>query len=127
MTGFQKELCRAQSQGSEQMIRLKHPWIAMAMLAIMLSGSNQARSAEVIVRIANFTFDPPLLTVQVGSTVRWKNVDDIVHVVKEKDGAFHSDPLDTDQTFSQTFARAGTIDYFCAIHPHMTGRIVVKP
>jgi len=53
MTGFQKELCRAQSQGSEQMIRRKHPWIAMAMLAIMLLGSNQARSAEAIVRIAN--------------------------------------------------------------------------
>jgi plastocyanin len=109
------------------MIKPKHPWIAMAMLGIMLLGSSQARSTEAIVRIANFTFDPPLLTVQVGSTVTWKNVDDIVHVVKEKDGAFHSDPLDTDQTFSQTFARAGTIDYFCAIHPHMTGRIVVKP
>jgi plastocyanin len=109
------------------MSRPRHPWIALATLGIMLLGSSQARSTEAIVRIANFTFDPPLLTVQVGSTVSWKNEDDIVHVVKEKDGAFHSDPLDTDQTFSQTFTRAGTIDYFCAIHPHMMGRVVVKP
>jgi plastocyanin len=109
------------------MIRSKHPWIALAMLGIMLIASSPARSTEATVRIANFTFDPPLLTVQLGSTVTWKNEDDIVHVVKEKDGAFHSGPLDTDGTFSQTFTRAGIVDYFCAIHPHMTGRIVVKP
>jgi plastocyanin len=109
------------------MIRSKRPWIALATLGIILVGSSQARSTEVVVKIANFTFDPPLLTVQVGSTVTWKNEDDIVHVVKEKDGAFHSDPLDTDGAFSQAFNRAGIVDYFCAIHPHMTGRIVVKP
>jgi plastocyanin len=97
------------------------------MLGFMLLESSVAFSAEAIVRIANFTFDPPLLTVQVGSKVIWKNEDDIVHVVKEKDGAFHSDALDTNGTFSQTFDRAGIVDYFCALHPHMTGRIVVKP
>ncbi|HAH65756.1 MAG TPA: amicyanin, partial [Rhizobiales bacterium] len=33
----------------------------------------------------------------------------------------------TGDTFSQTFTTAGTIEYFCAIHPRMTGKIVVTP
>jgi plastocyanin len=46
--------------------------------------------------------------------------------VREKDGKFKSAALDTDDTFSQTFA-PGEYDYFCSIHPYMTGKIVVKP
>jgi plastocyanin len=102
-------------------------WTALAALGLMVMASGSAASAEAQVRVANFTFDPPVLEVRVGSKVTWTNQDDIVHVIKEKDGAFHSGVLDTDGTFSQTFDRAGTVEYFCAIHPHMTGRIVVKP
>jgi len=108
------------------MTRTKGPLAAVSILGLMLLESGAA-SAGTVVKITNFTFDPPVLTVPVGATVTWKNEDDIVHVVKEKNGGFHSDVLDTDGTFSQTFDRAGIVDYFCAIHPHMTGRIVVKP
>jgi plastocyanin len=109
------------------MIRSKKRWTALAALGLMVLASHSAASAEAVVKIENFTFDPPVLEVEVGTKVTWRNEDDIVHVIKEKDGAFHSDVLDTDGTFSQTFDRAGTVDYFCAIHPHMTGKIVVKP
>jgi plastocyanin len=109
------------------MIRSKISWAALATVGLLVLESSGAASAETIVKIANFTFDPPLLTVQVGSKVTWKNQDDIVHVVEEKDGAFRSEVLDTDGSFSRTFDRAGTVDYFCALHPHMTGRIVVRP
>ncbi len=34
--------------------------------------------------------------------------------------------LDTDQKFSFTFTKAGTYQYFCAIHPNMTGKVVVQ-
>ena len=54
----------------------------------------------------------------------WVNDDDIPHLVSEKDGKFRSSALDTDATFSQTFKDAGTIEYFCLLHPHM---IVVEP
>ena len=78
-------------------------------------------------KIANFTFDPPTLTVKAGTTVTWINADDIPHLVSEKDGKFRSSALDTNDKFSQTFSTAGTVEYFCAIHPHMTGKIVVTP
>ena len=34
--------------------------------------------------------------------------------------------LDTGDRFSFTFAKAGQFEYFCSIHPHMTGKIIVK-
>ena len=96
---------------------------------IVLAGlaAPPALAADAQVKIANFTFDPPTLTVKAGTTVTWVNADDIPHVVSEKDGKFRSSALDTDEKFSQTFSTAGTVEYFCAIHPHMTGKIVVTP
>ena len=99
----------------------------IATLRNMVLASNNPSTPENVIRIANFTFAPPMLTVHVGSSVTWKNQDDIVHVVKEKDGAFASDALDTDGTFSHLFGQVGIVDYFCAIHPQMTGKIVVEP
>jgi amicyanin len=94
---------------------------------VMLLAVPHAFAADAQIKIANFTFDPPTLTIKAGTTVTWINADDIPHVVSEKDGKFRSGALDTDDSFSQSFTTAGTIEYFCAIHPHMTGKIIVTP
>ena len=100
----------------------------LATIAIVAGlASGQAFAADAQVKIANFTFDPPTLTVKAGTTVTWINADDIPHLVSENDGKFRSSALDTNDKFSQNFATAGTVEYFCAIHPHMTGKIVVTP
>ena len=80
------------------------------------------------VKIDNFRFDPEVVTVAVGATVTWINRDDVPHTVtaSAKPRAFASEALDTDDQFSHTFARPGTYAYFCAVHPHMTGRVIVK-
>ena len=99
-----------------------------AILGLGLAASNRPALAEdATIKIANFTFDPPTLTVKAGTTVTWVNADDIPHLVTDKDGKFHSSALDTNDKFSQTFSTAGTVEYFCAIHPKMTGKIVVTP
>ena len=85
-----------------------------------------AAQEENVVTIDNFTFTAPELTVAVGTTVKWVNHDDIPHNVVDKNKAFRSKALDTDDSFSFTFASAGTFDYFCGLHPHMTGKIIVK-
>jgi plastocyanin len=79
------------------------------------------------VQIDNFHYSPPMLVVAPGTTVTWKNDDDSPHSVREKDGKFKSAALDTDDTFSQTFTSPGESEYFCSIHPYMTGKIVVRP
>jgi plastocyanin len=95
-------------------------------LSLVASGGG-ALADDATIKIANFTFDPPTLTVKAGTTVTWVNADDIPHLVSEKDGKFRSSALDTDDKFSQTFSTAGTVEYFCIIHPKMTGKIVVTP
>jgi plastocyanin len=113
---------------------MRHWKIAAAPFAAVISAALlYATAPEVIaanpaaVRIDNFNFTPPVLVVTAGTTVIWTNDDDSPHTVREKDGRFKSAALDTDDTFSQTFAAAGEYEYFCSIHPHMTGKIVVKP
>jgi plastocyanin len=94
--------------------------------AMLAFGAVAAQDATNVVAIDNFTFTPPELTVAVGTTVKWVNHDDIPHLVVDKDKAFRSKALDTDDSFSYTFASAGTFDYFCALHPHMVGKVIVK-
>src|ERR1700682_235678 len=78
------------------------------------------------ITIDNFTFTPKELTVAVGTTVKWVNHDDIPHTIVEKKTTFRSKALDTDDSYSFTFASAGTFDYFCGLHPHMVGQVIVK-
>ena len=84
-----------------------------------------ARAADTMVMIDNFTFEPAQLTVKVGTTVTWKNRDDIPHTVVSA-GKFRSKAMDTDDSYSFTFTAAGDYPYFCSLHPHMTGTIKVE-
>ena len=77
--------------------------------------------------IDNFTFAPARLTVPVGTTVTWLNEDDIPHTVAATNRQFKSKALDTDDSFAFTFTVPGTYEYFCSLHPHMTGTVVVVP
>ena len=78
------------------------------------------------VEIGNFTFKKPVLTVKAGTTVTWTNGDDIPHTIVSRDGIFKSKVLDSGDKYSFTFAKAGQFGYYCSIHPHMTGTIIVK-
>jgi plastocyanin len=84
-------------------------------------------AAAAAVGIDNFTFNPQSVTVKAGTTVTWTNKDDIPHGIAATNNAFKRSPaLDTDDSFSFTFTTQGTYQYFCYIHPHMTGTIVVE-
>jgi plastocyanin len=88
------------------------------------SAPTDAKTVEVI--ISNFTFTPNELTIAPATTVKWINRDDIPHLVAEKAFAFKSQALDTNDSFSFTFTKPGDVQYFCVLHPHMTGKITVK-
>ena len=96
-------------------------------LQLWATGVAQASEAR-NVTIDNYTFSPGTLTVPVGTTVTWTNRDFEVHTVTADDTppTFKSAGLDTDDSFSFTFNKAGTYSYHCSLHPHMTGKIVVK-
>lgn len=106
---------------------------AVAWLALGGSGSYLGppayadEAAGTVIKIDNFTFTPPTLTVPVGTTVTWVNEDDIPHAIAERTRAFKSKALDTDDKFAYTFSTPGSFDYFCSLHPHMVGKVVVQP
>jgi plastocyanin len=95
----------------------------LAGVAVMAAPAGTESAA---VGIDNFTFAPQRVTVKAGTTVTWTNNDDIPHTVASSTKAFKSKALDTDDKFSFTFTTAGVYDYFCSLHPHMTGTIVVE-
>jgi plastocyanin len=97
------------------------------------SGSVQAvstgapASAATEVKIDNFVFNPAIVTVKVGTQVTWTNKDDIPHTVDSTDGKFKSNALDTEDKFQFSFNTPGEYQFFCRLHPKMTGKIVVQP
>ena len=97
--------------------------------AVMLVFSFAAYAAEPeAVTIDNFAFSPAILSVSPGTKVTWTNKDEEPHTVTSADAGatFKSAALDTDDKFSFIFDKPGTYKYFCSIHPHMSGTIVVK-
>jgi plastocyanin len=101
---------------------------AAALQVAILAGAppTLARAAETTVKIDNFTFAPHRVTVKIGTTVTWDNADDIPHTIASSTKLFRSKVLDTGGTFSFTFTTPGAYEYFCSLHPHMTGTIVVE-
>ena len=98
---------------------------SLAVAAALMLGGVPAHAEETMVMIDNFTFEPQQLNVKLGTTVTWKNRDDIPHTLVSP-GKFRSKVLDTDNSFSFTFTAAGEYKYFCSLHPHMTGMIKVE-
>ncbi|MCX6766289.1 MAG: cupredoxin family copper-binding protein [Candidatus Moranbacteria bacterium] len=76
------------------------------------------------VAIKNFSFSPSTLTVKAGTTVTWTNEDSAAHTIKSD--TFGSGELSNGQQFDFKFEKAGSFDYSCAIHPSMTGKIIVE-
>jgi plastocyanin len=97
-----------------------------ALVAFALMNAAAVQSAEMSIKIDNFTFTPDTIEVAVGTTVVWTNDDDIPHALAETERRFKSKALDTGDTYSFTFTTPGSYDYFCSLHPHMKGKIVVK-
>jgi plastocyanin len=85
-----------------------------------------AQAADTEVLIDQFTFTPQRITVKAGATVTWTNEDDVPHTIASSSKLFKSKALDTGDKFSFTFTTPGSYEYFCSLHPHMTGAVVVE-
>jgi plastocyanin len=94
-------------------------------LATLEAGAAIPAKAQAVA-IKGFAFVPQVITVAPGATVTWTNADEDPHTVYANDKGFHSVALDTDDKFSFTFTKVGDYAYFCSLHPHMTGKVIVK-
>jgi plastocyanin len=104
---------------------LKNIVVAGVAAFLLLAATPVWAADATAVKIGNFTFGPQEVKIKAGTTITWTNEDDIPHTVVSPNN-FRSKVLDTDGTYSFTFTTPGTHKYFCSLHPHMTGTIVVE-
>ena len=80
----------------------------------------------------NACYSPADITINVGDTVSWDNVDTAAHTVTSgspadgPSGVFDSSLLMASATYAFTFEDAGNYDYFCMVHPWMVGTVSVN-
>ena len=102
--------------------------VAVLLCGTALLAAQASELPDTVATIDNFTFAPETLEVVVGTRVVWTNRDDLPHTVTDSDNprTVRSPALDTGDSYARTFLAAGTYKYFCSLHPHMQGTVVVK-
>jgi len=114
----------------------------LAILAIIFVANSINASAETQVTITVYAsslncvdnetcYSPSVLTTLAGYNVTWLNDSGVIHTVTSgnpqegPDGTFDSSIIMSGDTFSHTFTEVGNYQYFCTIHPWMTGTVIV--
>jgi plastocyanin len=100
--------------------------LAVAGAALGLAGASfPAASVTKGVRITSSAFSPATVTIATTNAVKWTNKDTVNHQVIANNGAFASPIIGAGHAWTHTFNTAGTFKYHDALHPSLTGKIVV--
>jgi plastocyanin len=101
--------------------------LSLFAIAGEMKNDDNTSSKQNRIEIKDFAFNPQTITVKSGEKVTWINRDEEPHTIVSVGKQFKkSTALDTDQEFTITAGAPGTYDYFCSVHPKMTGTIVVE-
>ncbi|MFY9798550.1 MAG: plastocyanin/azurin family copper-binding protein [Candidatus Nitrosopolaris sp.] len=115
--------------------------IALTFLIVALPPNALGQSKTTLVSIVKGASNPSMtepynpspINVPKGTTVTWTNNDNTAHTVTQGNPSGNSPPNGFDsgilapgKTFTHTFATAGTIQYYCTLHPTMLGEVIVK-
>jgi plastocyanin len=90
------------------------------------SNNNTSNNSPNTVTMAGMAFSPGTITVSAGTTITWKNNDNMAHTVTADDNSFDSGNIGAGSSYSKTFSVAGTYNYHCTIHAGMNGKVVVQ-
>jgi plastocyanin len=105
----------------------RHALLGALAAGALLAGGPPVHAGDAVeVRISQHQFRPRVIAVSPGTTIRWVNDDDDPHTVTADAGPFASRGIDTHEEFSAKLAAPGTYAYHCALHPMMTGTVVVR-
>lgn len=105
------------------MMNLLSRGLTAATIAFLAS---PAFAADHAVSFQSMAFSPAVLEIAVGDTVTFTNLEAIPHTATATDGSFDTGRLGLNDSATITFDEAGEFDYVCALHPRMTGKIVVQ-
>ncbi|TML32683.1 MAG: hypothetical protein E6G24_09670 [Actinobacteria bacterium] len=100
--------------------------IAVGALALVLAGASRpAATVTKTVKVTATAFSPASVTIKTTDAVKWSNTDTKAHQVVANNGAFASPTIAAGHTWTHTFNTAGTYRYHDALHPALTGKVVV--
>ena len=94
-------------------------------LEVNTESSNVERSTSHEIVIENMQFNPTDISVFVGDTVEWINLDSVSHTVTFEDARFDV-VVPPGASVSYTFEALGVARYFCQFHPSMQGSVLVE-
>jgi plastocyanin len=101
--------------------------LSLFAIAGEMKNDDSTSSKQNRIEIKDFAFNPQTITVKSGEKVTWVNRDEEPHTIVSVEKQFKkSTALDTDQEFTITAGAPGTYNYFCSVHPKMTGIIIVE-
>ncbi|MEX2312739.1 MAG: plastocyanin/azurin family copper-binding protein [Nitrosopumilaceae archaeon] len=122
--------------GEYEYMCIVHPWMTAT---IVIEKSKEPVIVDVIIpvgagtqKIGQLYYDPQDITVSIGTTVKWINNDETIHTVTSgtlelgPSGIFDSSILNAGSSFEHTFSSAETVDYYCVVHPWMTGSVTTE-
>jgi plastocyanin len=110
----------------------RHAGVSAASMRISTGGDPTRRAVEasasavVTVKMGDYYFRPRDVTVSAGDSVRWNNVGRVPEGHTATGEGFDSGVLEEGESFTHRFARAGTFDYVCTLHPAMRGTVTVS-
>ena len=88
------------------------------------TADNPAPSVDTI-NIVQMKFSPADIAVHAGDTIMWVNHDLVAHdITEEKSKAWSSSLLQPGKSWK--FEATRDADYYCSIHPTMTGKIILE-
>lgn len=100
----------------------------MLLLATRFGDTASAASPKHMQKIIinDMAYQADILTVHVGDTVQWTNLDIVPHTVTAEDKTFHSPKILPGKRWIFIPKKPGTFPYFCIFHPNMRARLIVE-
>ena len=95
--------------------------------SIEQNNQSNIQTAEHVIEIKNFAYNPIELKIKKGDTIIWVNKDSAWHTVTSDNGnELKSKLLNKEESYTHSFMEAGTFDYHCTPHSYMKGKIIVE-
>ncbi|MEO8458737.1 MAG: cupredoxin domain-containing protein [Chloroflexota bacterium] len=89
-------------------------------------GPTSVNDADVFISVRDYAYNPKVISIPRGAKVTWLNDDKVDHTATDKNGRWDSTVIHNEQEQSVTLTASGTYQYYCTIHPYMTGTITVR-
>ena len=101
-------------------------WIFPICAALVLGISVSAQAGTIQITMENLVFSPADASAKVGDTIEWINKDIFAHTATARNGDWDV-MMPPKKTVTSVLKKAGTIDYYCRLHPNMKATLTVAP